>query len=70
MPTLNTQRWIVIATKTPNGGSVDRWEYEPGYNARNVMTAVSTGRLLTAHKKEDGAFFLMAKLPQPKGKRR
>ena len=70
MPTLNTERWVVIATKTPSGGAVDRWEYEPGYNARNVMTAVSSGRLLTAHKPVDAGWHLVAKLPQPKGKKR
>jgi hypothetical protein len=69
MPTLNTQRWIVIATKAPGGGALDRWEYLPGYNARNVNVAVGTGRLLTAHKRVDAGWHLVAKLPQPKAKR-
>lgn len=68
---LNAEQWTTIAEKTTSGEDRDRWEYRPGYNARNVMVAVDTKRLLTAHKRVDGGWHLVAKLPQPaKVKRR
>lgn len=65
MASLTTERWTVIATKAPSGGECDRWEYLPGFNARNVNVAVGGGRLLTAHKRVDAGWHLMAKLPLP-----
>jgi hypothetical protein len=60
---LNAERWTVIATKPSHDNSpVIRWRYEPGYNARNVAVGVDTKRLITAHKRVDGGWHLVAKL--------
>jgi hypothetical protein len=62
---LNAERWTVIATKPSNENSpVIRWRYEPGFNARNVAVAVDGKRLLVAHKRVDGGWHLVAKLPK------
>jgi hypothetical protein len=56
---LNAERWTVIATRPPEMG---KWRYEPGYNARNIMVAVDTKRLVTAHKRVANGWQLVAKL--------